>query len=165
MGGEQSKKRDEMIKIVEGYTCEKEAIVSEREFVEIIFEGLDNAQGHTDAGPLIVSDTHVLKAFYTYLAAVVNHFKIRTKVQCPSLVSNKSSTKFTLNHRNRLNVRIPNSDSYRSIIQGKTDRSITRKEFVDYVTQCYDRGVNSVLKHTSDNLLKSSLLQWMMTNR
>ena len=53
-----------MIKIVDNYNYEKDGVVSEKEFVDLIFQRLDNAQGHTDAGPLIVSGTHVLKALY-----------------------------------------------------------------------------------------------------
>jgi len=58
-----------------------------------------------------------------------------------------------------------NLDSYR-IIQGGNDKNITRKQFIDFVLHCYDKGLNSILKHTgTDSLFKKSFREWAKTNR
>jgi hypothetical protein len=57
-----------MIDILDSYTLERSGVVSEREFTTEIFKQLDNSSSHTRAGPILVSQMHVLKAFYDYLS-------------------------------------------------------------------------------------------------
>lgn len=68
MGGGQSKK-DQVIAILNEHKLLKDGVVTQKEFVAQIFQKLDNNQAHTQAGPLVVTDSHVLHALYDHLAA------------------------------------------------------------------------------------------------
>ena len=56
-----------MLDIIDSYKLAKDGVISEKEFTKYIFKQLDNDASHTKAGPIFVTDTHIIKAFFDLL--------------------------------------------------------------------------------------------------
>ena len=67
MGGSSSKKKREIIEIIGKYIERTEGLLTEKEFAGELFRELDNNPQHSEAGEIMVRDTHVLTAFYAYI--------------------------------------------------------------------------------------------------
>lgn len=65
--------------MVSNYPLEKGGIIGEREFIVEMFKQLDNRGDHSQAGPLIASQSHVLKALFDYLSQQVTMKPFRTR--------------------------------------------------------------------------------------
>lgn len=80
--------------MVNDYPIERGAAILEREFTVEMFKQLDNRGDHSQAGPLIASQSHVLKALFDYLSQQVTPLTTKNKGQLTKKALNDAIQKF-----------------------------------------------------------------------
>lgn len=72
MGGEVSKRKEELIDLIKDYPYHRKDNITEQELVYDVFHLLDLTKPEEYGGYLFVSGTHILKLYFQHLVAQVN---------------------------------------------------------------------------------------------
>lgn len=108
--------------MVNHYPLEKGAVILEREFTKEMFKQLDNRADHSQTGPLIASQSHVLQALFNYLSQQVSTSITKNKGQLTKKALNDAIQKFFDKPEKSIECTLrSNEDSYR-IIAGDRER-------------------------------------------